>query len=95
MKNILMFLPLALLAPPASATALLPGEAASGQKLHTGQCQSCHDSSVYTRTNRRVKTVEGLIKQVNVCNTQLNKKLNRDQINDLVRYLNEAYYRFD
>jgi mono/diheme cytochrome c family protein len=84
------FLPLAV-----QAAAFLPGNPAAGKKLHAAQCVACHDSSLYTRANRRVKTVEGLMKQVNGCNTQLKTNLSGDQINDLVIYLNETYYRFD
>lgn len=85
-----------LAAPPfASATALLPGDAARGKALHQAQCTACHDSGVYTRANRRVKSVEGLIGQVEFCNRNLGNKLSRGQVNDLVQYLNQAYYNFE
>jgi mono/diheme cytochrome c family protein len=74
--------------------AMLPGDAARGKTLHDQQCVACHTSSVYTRANRNVKTVEGLIGQVNTCKGQLSLKLSRDQVNDLVKYLDEAFYKF-
>ncbi|OGI43809.1 MAG: hypothetical protein A2150_05445 [Candidatus Muproteobacteria bacterium RBG_16_64_11] len=74
--------------------ALLPGNAANGKTLHAANCTGCHDSSVYTRRNRQVNNVEGLIGRVNGCNKQLGKNFNRDQINDLVLHLNESYYKF-
>jgi len=74
-------------------TALLPGNAASGKTLHAANCTGCHDSSVYTRKNRQVNSVEGLIGRVNGCNKQLGKNFSRDQINDLVMHLNESYYK--
>jgi hypothetical protein len=74
--------------------ALLPGDSAKGKALHEKQCTACHDSSVYTRGNRRVQSVEGLIGQVNMCERQIGIRLNRDQVNDLVKYLDEAYYKF-
>jgi len=95
MKHLVLALPFVLLPLAAPATTLLPGDPTAGKKLHAAQCVTCHDSSVYTRANRRVKTVEGLMKQVNGCNTQLKKNLSGGQINDLVNYLNETYYRFD
>lgn len=76
-------------------TALLPGDADAGKKLHAAQCVACHDSKVYTRKDRRVKSVGGLIKQVEICNRQLKKELSRDQMNGLVAYLNETFYRFE
>lgn len=86
---------LACSAPARAATALLPGDADRGKALHAAQCVACHDSKVYTRDNRRVKSAPALIKQVEFCNQQLKKELSRDQINDLIAYLNETYYRFE
>jgi len=77
-----------------AATALLPGNAANGKALHASDCTACHDSSVYTRKDRKITTVEGLIGQTNGCNKQLKKNFTRDQINDLVLHLNETYYKF-
>lgn len=89
------FLFLALLAAGSGAhAALLPGDAAKGKAVHDTQCVACHDSGVYTRANRRIKSVEGLIGQVNTCNRQLDKRLDREQINDLVKYLSDTYYHF-
>ncbi|TAM45068.1 MAG: hypothetical protein EPN55_09445 [Gammaproteobacteria bacterium] len=80
--------------PATAPAAMLPGDAGRGQVLHDRQCTACHDSRVYTRPNRTVKTVEGLIGRVKLCNQQLGTKLQRDQLNDLVKYLDEAFYKF-
>lgn len=96
---------LSLLAAPTLAataqTALLPGDVANGGKLYQAKCQACHvslaggdGSKLHTRENRKVKTVEGLIGQVKACNSQLDAGLNATQINDIVAFLNERYYRF-
>lgn len=101
-KTVLM---LSLAAAPALAaaapTAMLPGDAAAGGKLYQAKCQACHVSlaggdgaKLHTRDNRKVKTVEGLIGQVKACNNQLDAGLNATQINDIVAFLNERYYRF-
>jgi len=78
----------------ATHAALLPGDAARGKQLHAARCTACHDSRVYTRPDRKVKSVEGLMGQVQMCNQQLGTRLEREQLNDLVKYLNDAYYRF-
>lgn len=78
----------------AAIAALLPGDAANGKQLHDSRCLGCHDGRVYARPDRRVKTVEGLMGQVRMCNQQLNANLSREQLNDIVRYLNETFYRF-
>ncbi len=86
---------LALLAPTGTATAaLLPGDAANGKQLHDGRCLGCHDNRAYTRPYRKVKTVEGLMGQVRMCNQQLNTNLSREQLNDIVKYLDDAFYKF-
>jgi len=92
-KATLLFMSLTLGAGSAQA-ALLPGDATKGKALHDKQCVACHDSSVYSRTNRRVKSPEALIGQVNNCVRQVGLKLDRDQVNDLVKHLDESFYKF-
>ncbi len=86
---------LVLLAPAnVSIAALLPGDAMNGKPLHDGRCLACHDSRVYTRPDRKLKTVEGLMGQVRMCNQQLNTNLSREQLNDVIKYLDSAFYKF-
>jgi len=93
MKPSLLFVAL-FLAAGSTQAAFLPGDAAKGKAIVDKQCMSCHDSSVYTRSNRRVQSVEGLIGQVNGCVRQTSVKLDREQINDVVKYLDQTYYHF-
>ncbi len=81
--------------PALADTALLPGDAGKGKMLHAANCVACHDAKIYTRKDRRVQTLSGLIGQVEACNTQLKKELSRGQVNDLIAHLNERYYRFE
>lgn len=76
------------------ADALLLGDAARGKILHSRHCSGCHDSALYTRADRSVRSVEGLTGRVRLCNAQLKTGLSKDELNDLVKYLNEAFYRF-
>jgi cytochrome c553 len=92
-KTTLLLISLTLGAGSAQA-ALLPGDAAKGKAVHDKQCVACHDNSVYTRANRRIKSPEALIGQVNNCVRQTNLKLDRDQVNDLVKHLDESFYKF-
>lgn len=86
---------LALWSVDAQAGALLPGDADNGGRLVKAQCSSCHGSEVYTRKDRRIKTLEGVIGQVHRCNGNLNAKLSRDQVNDIIKFLNESYYKYE
>jgi cytochrome c553 len=78
----------------AQADALLLGDAAKGKALHGRHCTGCHDNAVYTRADRSVRSTEGLMGRVKFCNTQLKTGLSKDELNDLVKYLNESFYRF-
>ena len=79
---------------------LLPGDAAAGKKLYDSKCAACHvslvggdGSALHTRPNRRVKTAEGLLGQVEGCNQQLKAGLSPGQIKDVVAYLYKAFYQ--
>ena len=91
--SVALYLALSATAAPAGE-AMLMGDAANGKTLHNANCTSCHDSSPYTRTNRSVNSIEALVGRVNGCNRQLETNLNKDQINDIVKYLNDTFYKF-
>lgn len=72
-----------------------------GKSLHDENCTSCHSkmypgdgNGIYTRSNRRIETLDGLSIQVNRCKDSLGFKWPEDQIDDLVAYLNKKYYKF-
>ena len=54
----------------------------------------CHDTSVYTRDNRRVTSYPGLQAQVERCDANLGTKLFPDDLALLVDHLNSNYYKF-
>jgi len=74
--------------------AILPGDAANGEKLHDASCTSCHNDSVYKRQDRKVKNLDGLTGQIRNCEHMTDVTLGKTQVNDLVKYLNETYYKF-
>ena len=47
------------------------------------------------RADRRVQTVEGLMGTVTFCNDQAGTGLNEFELDDIVAYLNESFYRFE
>lgn len=59
------------------------------------QCVACHDSTVYTRPDRRVKSLDRLESQVRMCDANLGTKLYEDDILAVVDYLNDTYYGFE
>lgn len=92
-KSIAIFSIFAALSYPIGVLAL-PGNAAEGKKLHDANCLSCHDDSVYKRQDRFVKNLEGLTQQINACGHAGKVAIGKPQANDLVKYLNETYYKF-
>jgi cytochrome c2 len=85
----------------AFAQAMLLGDAKHGQKLHEAKCVACHvqqyggdGSGMYKRADRKVRSIEGLMARVAGCNRQVNAGFSTDDINDVVLYLNQTYYRF-
>lgn len=79
----------------ASADSILFGDYEKGSKLHKSSCTACHDSSTYTRKNRLVGTINGLEKRVALCSTMLKINYSDDQQSDVVKFLNDDYYKFN
>ena len=61
---------------------------------HEAQCTRCHDTGVYTRDNRRVRSYPMLEAQVARCDANLATKLFPDDLELLVEHLNTQYYMF-
>jgi cytochrome c2 len=78
-----------------SQATMLLGDDKKGKQIHDQRCVKCHNSSVYTRDPRQVKSIEGLIGRVNMCNSQLDMKLDKKQLDDITKYLNKAFYKFE
>ncbi len=66
----------------------------SAETFHRQHCTGCHDSSVYTRQNRRVHSRQQLESQVRMCDANLGIKLFDDDIQALTDYLDRRYYHF-
>lgn len=78
----------------ATAQAALPGDAAEGKRLHDAHCTSCHDSAVYVRKDRMVRSLEDLKTQVVGCGRVAKQTFSSEQVRDIVKYLNDQFYRF-
>ena len=75
-------------------------ETQSGKTLHDGNCLQCHiniiggdGNGLYTRKDRRVKTLAGLEKQVQRCKSNAGLAWNTQQVADVVNHLNNTYYQ--
>ena len=77
-----------------AARAALPGDAAVGKRLHEANCTGCHDSTVYSRTNRSIRSLSGLEQQLDGCSHMVKKELSSAEKQHIIKYLNEQFYRF-
>ena len=94
MKKILLTLTVLTISIPAFADTMLLGDAKKGEAIHNAHCTACHTTTVYTRPNHTVKSIGGLVGRVNGCSSNLGLNLNNDQVNDVVKYLNDNFYKF-
>ncbi|SCZ56332.1 c-type cytochrome [Thiohalomonas denitrificans] len=83
-------------------TGTASAEPSEGEELYQENCVACHQrmaggdgSALYTRDDRRVKSLEGLHSQVNRCKDNLQLRLFDDEVAAIAGYLNERYYRFE
>lgn len=79
---------------PTTAQAALPGDAASGARLHQAHCTGCHGAEVYTRKERRVGSLAALRAQLDGCTHLAKLDFSPGQLQDLIKHLNEQYYHF-
>ena len=95
MKRMLLALTLVFCAPNLFADSMLLGDAKKGEAIVNAHCVACHTSTIYSRPNRTVKSIGGLVGRVNGGSANLGLNLSQDQINDIVKYLNDTYYKFE
>ena len=89
MKRLLLIFPLALL-----SSAAFAANPDNGEELHMESCSGCHDTSVYTRPNRRIQSLPRLGRQVRFCKDNLGITWFDDEVDDVTHYLNRDFYHF-
>jgi mono/diheme cytochrome c family protein len=77
----------------AYAAALL-GDAAEGKRLHDANCMGCHNTDIYARKERLVHSLDALEKQLVGCTHMAKADLSTNEMQDLLKYLNDQFYRF-
>lgn len=86
---------LTLMLMPSAYAASLPGDSAEGKRLLDANCMECHQTDVYTRKDRSVQSLEGLKEQVASCTHMAKKDFSASEMQDLIKYLNDAFYHFE
>lgn len=72
----------------------LSADSAQGKKLHDANCVKCHNTSVYTRPDRKIKSLAALNERVVACTHAAQVILTDDEQKSLAQYLNEQFYKF-
>jgi len=69
--------------------------------LHDANCRSCHITimngdadAIYVREHRRVNNYQALQDQVNRCETNIGIDWPQQQIDGVITYLNQQFYKF-
>ena len=77
------------------------GDVKRGKDLHDENCITCHANAfggdgtgIYTRADRKMESYEALNNQVKRCKTALGVSWPEHQIDDVIAYLNETFYKF-
>ena len=94
MKSILCVSLLILLTPSVAYAAALPGDSADGKRLHGANCRGCHDTSIYTRKDKLVQSLDALQKQLGSCSHVAKKEFSASETQDIIKYLNDQFYHF-
>lgn len=69
-------------------------EVPDGPTLYQDHCTKCHGSEIYTRADRKIRTLDALHSQVRLCEQNLGLKWFDDEIDNVATLLNQEYYKF-
>ena len=78
------------LLPVAAAAA---GDPVRGERLHR-ICEQCHGTEPYAPERRRVTSLRALRREVERYGDYYNPRLSKQDVDDLVAWLNRDFYRF-
>jgi hypothetical protein len=92
MRSVLCASLVILLTPSVHAASL--GDSAAGKRLHDAKCTGCHDTGVYIRKDRTVRSLDALERQLNGCTHMAKENFSAVETQNIIKYLNDQFYRF-
>lgn len=91
-RSVFLCLAMALSGPVAYGATV--GDSRAGQGLHAANCGGCHDAGVYTRKDRKVRSLDDLQTQLQGCSHAAKKDFSPAETQNLLKFLNDSYYHF-
>lgn len=85
---------LLILVMPSAYAAELPGDSAEGKRLHDANCMGCHDTGIYTRKDRLVQSFDALKKRLGDCSHMAKKEFSATETQNIIKHLNDQFYKF-
>jgi hypothetical protein len=79
---------------PSAYAAELPGDSADGKRLYDANCMGCHDTSIHTRKDRIVQSLDALKKRLGDCSHMAGKEFSAIETENIIKYLNDQFYQF-
>ncbi len=78
----------------ALSSSAMGADPARGRALYESRCDGCHSTGVHQRASREANDFAGIRFQVERWNTQLGGAWGRGEIDDVVVYLNDRFYKY-
>ena len=75
------------------ATVSAGGDPARGERLHS-ICLQCHGTELYVPPRRRITSLKALRREVERYGDYYNPRLSKQDLDDLVAWLNRDFYKF-
>jgi mono/diheme cytochrome c family protein len=72
----------------------LAGDPVRGKQRHE-PCLQCHGTELYVAPKARIKTLKALKRSVEKWGDYYNPRYSKQDIEDVVAYLNAEFYKFD
>lgn len=72
--------------------AVAAGDPVRGAALHDA-CLGCHGTELYVPPRAKIKSLSALRKEVNRWNDRYNPKFSKQDVEDMVAYLNRDFYK--
>lgn len=80
---------------PIESQPVTPPPASRGQLLYENHCQTCHTSVVHVREDHRARSLQEVEQWVRRWADELKLTWRAEEINDVVDYLNQQYYKLE